>query len=58
MPVEISKNLDDNMKYIESCFEGCADAVMRRLFVGMSGWGFMWCIWILCMTGILWMGFC
>ena len=34
MPVEISKNLDDNIKYIEGRFEGCADAVMRRLWVG------------------------
>lgn len=34
MPVEISKNLDDNIKYIEGRFEGCADAVMRRLLVG------------------------
>ena len=34
MKKEISQNLDDNIAHIEGRFEGCADAVMRRLFVG------------------------
>lgn len=30
---EIVPDLDDNIAYIEKCFEGCADAVMRRLWM-------------------------
>lgn len=31
---EIVPDLDENIAYIEKRFEGCADAVMRRLWMG------------------------
>ncbi len=34
MKQEIVPNLEENIAHIEGRFEGCADAVMRRLFVG------------------------
>lgn len=34
MKQEIVPNLEENIEHIEGRFEGCADAVMRRLFVG------------------------
>ncbi|MFR6155730.1 MAG: hypothetical protein ACLUI7_00190 [Coprococcus sp.] len=31
---KIETELETNIRYIESRFEGCADAVMRRILVG------------------------
>ena len=31
---KIETELETNIRYIESSFEGCADAVMRRILVG------------------------
>ena len=41
---KIETELETNIRYIESRFEGCADAVMRRILVGDEKLG---------MTGIL-----
>lgn len=50
---KIETELETNIRYIESRFEGCADAVMRRILVGDEKLGSMLFIWIPCMTGIL-----
>ena len=50
---EIETELETNIRYIESRFEGCADAVMRRILVVMKSWECMLFIWIPCMTGYL-----
>ena len=34
MHIKIQTELETNIRYIESRFEGCADAVMRRILVG------------------------
>ena len=50
---KIETELETNIRYIESRFEGCADASCAGFWWVMKSWECMLFIWIPCMTGIL-----